>query len=186
MRLRIATGTFAAVIAATALAAQAALTTGTMLNGTITQSYSSKTAYVGQSVVLTNVTNDDGSGSIVSGKLYGHVSSVQKAGQGRPGKIALRFTKLVASNGATYAVDTTVTKMKVNTKNNTLKEAGGALAGMLIGNMIGKTLFHLSGGGIVGAAGGFLLAKNNREDVSIPSGSIVQVQIDAITRRQSQ
>ncbi|MDE2482642.1 MAG: hypothetical protein KGN02_10675 [bacterium] len=185
MRFRIASGTFAAVLVATTLVAQAALTTGTLLNGTITQGYSSKTAHVGESVVLNNVTNDDGSGSVVRGKLYGYVSSVQKAGQGRPGKIAFRFTELVTTSGATYSVNSTVTKMKVDTKNNTLKEAGGALAGMLVGNMIGKTLFHLSGGGIVGAAGGFLLAKNNREDVSVPGGTIVQVELNSITRRQS-
>ncbi len=184
MRLRIATGTFAVVMAATALVAQAALTRGTVLNGTITKSYSSKSAYVGEPVELTNVTNDDGSGTVVGGRLYGSVISVEKAGQGRPGKIRFRFTKLVTSGGV-YAVDTTVTKMKVNTKNNTLKEAGGALAGMLVGNMIGKTLFHLSGGGIVGAAGGYLLAKNNREDVTVPQDTIVQVEVHAVTRRQS-
>ncbi len=185
MRLRIATGTFAALVAATAIAAQAALGTGTLLNGTITKSYTSKSAYVGEPVELTNVTNDDGSGSVVGGRLYGTVTAVQKASQGRPGKIAFAFTKLVTSSGAVYAVNTNVTKMKANTKNNTLKEAGGALAGMLVGNMLGKTLFHLSGGGVVGAIGGFLLAKNNREDVTVPGGTIVQVHVDSITRRQS-
>ena len=185
MRSSITAGSFVALVCATAIAAQAALTTGSLLNGTISQSYSSNHAYVGEPVVLRNVTSDDGSGSVSRGTLYGTVSSVQKAGQGRPGRIAFRFTRLVTGSGATYAVNTSVTKMKANTKNNTLKEAGGALAGMLVGNMIGKTLFHLSGGGLVGAAGGFLLAKNNKEDVNVPAGSIVQVQVHSVTRRQS-
>lgn len=185
MRSSITAGSFVALVCATAIAAQAALTSGSLLNGTISQSYSSKNAYVGQAVALRNVTSDDGSGSVSSGTLYGTVSSVQKAGQGRPGRIAFRFTRLVTGSGATYAVDTSVTKMKANTSNNTLKEAGGALAGMLVGNMIGKTLFHLSGGGLVGAAGGFLLAKNNKQDISVPAGSIVQVQVNSVSRRQS-
>jgi len=185
MRSIVAAVSVGALIAATSLQALASLHSGSLLNGTISQSYSSNNAWVGESVVLTNVTSDDGSGSVSGGKLYGTVTSVQKASQGRPGKISIGFTRLVNGSGASYYVNTTVTKMQANTKNNALKEAGGAVAGMLIGNMLGKTLFHASGGGIVGAAGGFLLAKNNRENVNIPSGSVVQVQINSVTRRQT-
>jgi hypothetical protein len=175
----------AVIVSASVTGAQAALTTGSLLNGTITDNYSSNHAYVGQSVVLTNVTSDDGSGSVVGGKLYGHVSEVQPAGQGRPGKIAFRFVTLVLRNGATYSVDGYVTQMQVQTKNNAAKEAGGALAGMLIGNAIGKTLFHSSLGGVVGATGGFLLAKNNHQNVNVDAGTVVQVQLNSVVRRQS-
>lgn len=184
MRFRIAGGSLLAFVAATAIAAQAALTSGSLLNGTLNQDLSSNHAYVGQQVTLSNVTSADGSGSVVGGTLYGRVSSVQKASQGRPGKIQLEFSRLVTSR-ATYGVDTTVTQTQTSTKNNVAKEAGGALAGMLVGNMIGKTVFHTGMGGILGAAGGFLLAKNNRQDVNISHGTIVQVRVDSVTRRQS-
>ncbi len=185
MRIRIASGSMMALIAATAIAAQAALTSGSLLNGTINDNFSSNHATVGQSVTLSNVTSDDGSGSVTGGTLYGHVSAVQAASQGRPGKISFVFTKLVTGAGSTYYVDTTVTKMQAGTKNNTLKEVGGGLAGMLVGNMIGKTIFHTSAGGFLGAAGGFLLAKNNRENVNVPKGSVLQVRVNSVTRRQS-
>ncbi len=185
MRSSITAGTFAALVCATAIAAQAALTSGSLLDGTITQTYSSSSAYAGEPVVLRNVTSDDRSGSVSSGTLYGYVSSVQKAGQGKAGRIAFTFTKLVTGSGATYAVSTTVTQMQANTKSNGLKEAGGALGGMLVGNAIGKTLFQASGFGAVGAVGGFLLAKNNRQDISVAAGTVVQVQVNSITRRQS-
>jgi hypothetical protein len=185
MRSSITIGSFAALVCATVVAAQAALTTGSLLDGTITQTYSSKDAYAGQAVVLRNVTSDDRSGSVSNGTLYGYVSSVQKASQGKAGRIGFTFTKLVTGSGATYAVNTTVTQMEANTKNNGVKEAGGALGGMLVGNAIGKTLFHASGFGAIGAVGGFLLAKNNRQDISVPAGTVVQVQINSITRRQS-
>jgi len=185
MRLSLATGSFLALACATAIAVQAApLQSGSLLNGTVTQDYSSNHAVVGQSVVLRNVTSNDGSGYISGGTLYGHVSYVQKASQGRPGKIGFRFTRLVTSR-AEYGVDAEVTQMQAQTKNNALKEAGGALAGMLVGNAVGKTLFHTGGFGFLGAAGGFLLAKNNRQDVNVTAGSLVQVQINAVTRRQS-
>jgi len=185
MRSPIAAGSFAAILCATAIAAQAALTSGSLLNGTITQSYSSNHAYVGQPAVLKNVTSDDGSWSVSNGTLYGTVTSVQSAGQGRPGRIGFSFTRLVNGNGVSYTVNTSVTEIKANTKNNAGKEAGGALAGMLVGNAIGKTLFHMSGLGAVGAVGGFLLAKNNHQNINVDAGTIVQVQVNSITRRQS-
>ncbi len=173
-----------ALIASTAIAAQAALTSGSLLNGTINQDLSSNHAYVGESVTLSNVTSADGSGSVTGGTLYGRVSAVQPAGQGRPGKIALTFSRLVTSR-ATYSVDTTVTQTKTSTKNNTAKEVGGALAGMLVGNMIGKTVFHTGAGGFLGAAGGFLLAKNNKQNVNVTHGTVIQVRVNSVTRRQS-
>ncbi len=185
MRNPIFTAAFAAIFIASMAVASAALQSGSLLNGTINQNLSSNHAYVGQPVSLSNVTSDDGSGSVVGGTLYGSVTSVQKAGQGRRGQIAMVFTRLVTRSGATYAVNTTVTKTATSTKNNTLKEVGGAVGGMLVGNMLGKVLFHTGGGGIVGAAGGFLLAKNNNSDINIPAGSAVQVQINSIVRRQS-
>jgi len=185
MRSFIAAGSLVALVCATAIGAAAAPVPGSLLNGTLTQSYSSNHAYRGEPVVLRNVTADDGSGSVTGGTLYGTVSSVQPAGQGRPGRIQFEFYKLVTGSGATYSVNATVTRMKANTKNNALKEAGGTVAGMLVGNAIGKTLFHVGGFGAIGAVGGFLLAKNNHQNINVDAGTIVQVQLNSVTRRQS-
>ncbi len=174
------TGTALTAFMALTIVAAQALTSGSMLNGTLNQNLSSNHAYVGEPVSLSNVTG----GGVSGGTLYGYVSSVQKASQGRPGSIQLHFNRLVA-NGYTYTVGTNVTNANVSTKNNALKEAGGALAGMLVGNAIGKTVFHTGIGGVVGAAGGFLLAKNNRQDVNMPAGTTVQVQVVSVVRRQS-
>jgi hypothetical protein len=185
MRLRITIITLIALLFVTTIGANAALTQGTLLDGTIDGNYSSNHAYAGQAVTVSNVRNDDGSGSVHNATLYGYVYAVQKAGQGTPGKIRFRFTELVNGNGARYTIDSRVTNVNVQTKNNAAKEAGGALAGMLVGNAIGKTLFGGSAGGAVGAAGGFLLAKNNRQDVNVSAGSYIQVEILSVTRRQS-
>ncbi|HTV92818.1 MAG TPA: hypothetical protein VMG98_08895 [Verrucomicrobiae bacterium] len=184
MRFRTAVAALAGLMLATAVAAGAQIAPGTLLDGTIDGDYSSNHAYAGQSVTVSNVRSDSGS-AVRNGRLYGYVYSVQKAGQGTPGKIRFRFTELVNGNGVRYTIDSRVTNVNVQTKNNAAKEAVGALAGMLVGNAIGKTLFGASGGGIVGAAGGFLLAKNNRENVNVPSGSYIQVELLSVTRRQS-
>ncbi len=173
---------------ATLLGMQAALAApapGTQLNGVLTTELTSKNAYVGEPVTLTNVTSANGSNSIVGARLYGTVTSVTPAGQGRSGQIAIRFTRLSLHSGTSYAVDGVVTGMKVNTKSNALKEAAGAVGGMIIGNMIGKTIFHMSGGGFLGAAGGYLAARNNRENITIPQGSVVGVRLNVIRRQPS-
>jgi hypothetical protein len=91
---------------------------------------------------------------------------------------------MVMSDGSTYAVDGVVTGMQAQTRTNAAKEAGGAVAGMLIGNAIGKTIFHAGGGGVVGAIGGFLVAKNNRQNMAIAAGTTVTVHMLSV-RRQS-
>jgi hypothetical protein len=184
MRIRIAGAVLAGIMMVTMTVAQAALGSGSLLNGTIDQNLSSNHAYVGETVTLSNVTSDDGSGSVIRGRLYGQVTEVQPAGQGTPGKLRMHFTRLVTPHG-TYNVDTRVNGVQAQTKSNAGKEAGGALAGMLVGNAIGKTLFHLGGFGILGAAGGFLLAKNNRQNVNITAGTVVQVQVLSVSRRQA-
>ena len=186
MRLHTTIAAVLALVFVATLTASAAPQVGTMLDGTIDQNLSSNHAFAGQTVSLSNVTSDDGSRNVRGARLYGTVSEVQSAGQGRPGRIRLNFTTLILANGARYAVNTTVTNMRVETKSNAVNEAGGALAGMLLGNAVGKTLFGGSAGGAVGAAGGFLLAHNNRQNINIPQGSVVQVQLNSVTRRQSQ
>ena len=163
-------------------AAHAAPYAGAQYAGTITKTLDSGSAYVGEPVTLTHVTSE--SGDVAGATMYGSVTRVVKAGQGRPAELQMTFSRLRLSNGTNYAINGVVTGMQANTKNNTLKEVGGAVAGMLIGNMIGKAIFHASGGGFLGAAGGFLVAKNNRENMSVPAGSGVRVTLRAV-RRQS-
>jgi hypothetical protein len=168
------------LLPATALAQPSA---GTQLRGLLRNSVDSKGAYVGQAVYVDNVASADG--SIQGATLRGTVAAVQHAGQGTPGKLQLHFSSLLLQNGRHYYVDGRVTQMNANTKSNALKEAGGAVAGMLVGNAVFKTLFHSSLGGAVGAAGGFLVAKNNKENMTVPAGSVISVYLASVALRQS-
>ena len=154
---------------------------GGELTGGITAGLDSKTAFVGEDVILSGVSSADG--SIHNATLYGSVTEVSHPSQGRAAQLDIHFERLQLRNGATYRVDGVVTQMNVNTKNNALKEVGGALAGMLIGNAIGKTVFGASGGGIVGAIGGFFVAKDNKTDVVVPQNSLVTVHLISARRQ---
>jgi Glycine zipper len=164
----------AAALAFVPLAASAQVSPGTDLVGTMSGSIDSKSAVIGQQVVITNVHSLDN--NITGATMYGHVCDVQAAGQGTPGKLQICIDKLNTRSGNTYVLDGRVVGAQVNTKSNALNEAGGAVAGMIIGNIIGKRV-GTNMGGLLGAAGGYLYAKNARQNVTIPANTPVTVQV---------
>jgi hypothetical protein len=168
----------AALIAGLPISALAQIAPGTALVGTIDQSLNSANVQPGQPFTVSNAhtTNYDVRGATI----YGHVASVQRAGQGTPGKIRLAFDKINTRSGAVYQIAGYASNVNVQTKNNTLKELGGAAAGALVGGL----LFH-GVGALVGAGAGGLFAKNNRENVTVPSGSQLTVNVVRM-RRQPQ
>jgi hypothetical protein len=179
---RLTTLAAAALVALAPLAASAAITPGTTLVGTMDQSLNSGSAQVGQRFTMSNVHSQDN--NINGATIYGHVAAVTHASQGRAGGIQLAFDKLHTQSGGSYALDGRAINVQQNTKNNTLNEAGGAVAGMIIGNIIGKKL-GTNVGGLAGAAGGFLYAKNAKQQVTIPQNAVVSVQV-LQARRQAQ
>jgi hypothetical protein len=183
MRVFLGALAMAAFVSSTIPHAALAQYAGEQFAGALATPVDSRTGYVGEPVKIVNVYNERG--TINGATMYGRVTSVTHAGQGRPGRIQLTFTRLVLPSGATYAVDGVVTGAKINTKSNAVKEAAGTVAGMAVGNIIGKAIFGLSGIGLLGAAGGFLLAKNNRQDVTISRGSAVRVTLRTARRQAS-
>ena len=171
---RIATLFAAFAIAFVPLAASAQITPGTELSGTLDQSIDSKSAVVGQQVTISNVHSLDN--NVTGAKVYAHVCDVQSAGQGRPGKLQLCFDTLKTRSGGTYAINGRVTAAQVNTKSNAVNEAGGAVAGMILGNIVGKKL-GTNVGGLLGAAGGYVYAKNAKQNVTMPANSTITLQV---------
>jgi hypothetical protein len=143
----------------------------TDLSGILGSALDSKSAFVGEAVTLRDVTSFDG--SIRGAMLFGSVTDVTRPGQGRNARVALHFDKLRLSDGSTKQIDGFVLSMKVQTKSNAAKEIGGAVLGMLVGS----ALFGVGGGSIIGAAGGYVVAKDNRSDVVIPENTDVTVRL---------
>jgi hypothetical protein len=170
----------AALVAALAFApalASAAITPGTSLVGNMDQSISSSNAQVGERFTMSNVHSQ--SNDIHGATLYGHVSSVTKPSQGRNATIQLAFDKLHTLAGNSYAIVGSATQVQTNTKSNALKEAGGAVAGAVVGSLIFRTILHSNVGVPLGAAGGYLAAKNNRAGIEIPQNAVVTMQVES-------
>jgi hypothetical protein len=159
---------------ACAQAASAQIIPGTKLTGNINSEFNSKSATVGERFTLTNVHSENS--DITEAEIYGHVAHVQKAGQGTPGKIELAYDKLKTRSN-TYTIEAHTTNVTVNTKSNATKEALAAAGGALVGGLIGK-----GWGAVIGGGSGYIYAKNNRQDVTIPGGSFVTVEITSSQR----
>lgn len=147
---------------------------GMQFEGTLSQSVSSRDAWVGEQLVLVNVNSVDQ--TITGARMFGRVVEVQKPGQGRNAEVLIRFDTLQMPNGTLYPVIGEVTHVQVKTQNNAAKEVLGTFGGMIVGNILGKWL-GTNAGGVLGAAGGYLVAKNSREDVTIPANSTVSVRL---------
>jgi hypothetical protein len=159
----------ALVVASAPLAAAAQLAPGTTLTGNLDQNLNSKTAQIGQTITISNVASPDH--DINGAVIYGHVDAVQRAGQGTSGSIHLAFDKLDTRAGTVYRIRGYATDMKVVTKSNATKEIASTAGGALIG-------------GLLGGGAGYAISKNSRQNVTIPQGSLVTVQITR-SRRQS-
>ncbi|MGD0053255.1 MAG: hypothetical protein ABSD03_15740 [Vulcanimicrobiaceae bacterium] len=159
----------AAVLGLAPLAATAQVGPGAILHGTIDQNLSSNHAWVGERVTLSSVYSDNG--AIRHARVIGYVREVVPAGQGTSGKIRLSFDELYAPAG-TFKISARVRSIEAVTKTNAGKEAGGAVAGGIIGGLLGHGI-----GAVLGAGGGYLLAKNNRQNVAISAGTPVTIQL---------
>ncbi len=121
--------------------------------------------------------------------LVGTVTQVQRASQGRRAALGVEFNSLRMADGATVNINASLTQSQQhkNGAQSGARVAIGAIGGMLIGNAIGKTIFHTGGGGAVGAIGGGLLGANNQANFTVPAGSNMTVTLNqnAYVRRQS-
>jgi hypothetical protein len=165
----------AALFAAIPLGALAQIAPGTILIGTIDQDLSSNHVQPGTPFTISNAhtPNYEMNGATI----YGHVASVQAAGQGTSGKITLAYDRVSTPSGD-YRIDGYTQNVDVQTKSNAGKTVGGAAAGALVGGLLGHGV-----GALLGAGAGAAIAGNNRQNVLIPQGSAISVQIVRIRRQ---
>jgi hypothetical protein len=149
------------------LAASANFPAGTTLNGTIQQDINSKTAQDGQRFTMVTP-----SGS----KIVGHLSEVDRANIGRKAHIKLNFDKIRFTDGTSVPLSATLVGVTQHKQVNYVQAAGQVLGGMVVGNIIGKAV-GTNLGGLVGVAGGGLLAANTSTNIDIPAGAAAQIQL---------
>jgi hypothetical protein len=159
---------------------------GTRFSGTLSTDLNTASAQVGDKFAMALTPpypNDDP--AFANAYVSGHVATVQRAGQGTPAKLELAFDRVVFPDGRTEPIAAEVVSLDEKHQSAIPQQAIGALGGMLLGNAIAKTVFQSSAGGIIGAAGGFLYANNQKTNFIVPKSSTVTVEVET-PRRQSQ
>ena len=146
-------------------------------------------AHVGDRFVMDVVPPyPSGNPAFQGGIIAGEVTSVTTAGQGRKPSLGVQFDYLRLADGSTVDISATMTDdQRKDEHKNGFKVALSTLGGMLLGNAIGKTVFHTGGGGAVGAAGGLLYGLNGKSNFQLPSGSNVLITLNQTVtiRRQA-
>lgn len=150
------------------------LASGTDVTASMNQTIDSGTATTGEHFTMTvQPPYPQGSSAFHGGQLYGHVTQVIPAGQGRNAELQIAIDKMVLPDGAQGYPQLSVLTQQTQAHNNTTKVALSALGGMAVGNWLGKAVFQTNAGGAVGFIAGALIASNNRSNVSIAQGSQV-------------
>ena len=150
------------------------LASGTMINATMNQTLDSGSAQVGQKFTMTVVAPYPRSdGQFAGASLTGHVTSVVPAGQGSNPQLAFAIDRISLTNGAQGHPILMVQSQETQRHDNTANVAATAVAGMLVGNWVGKAVFNSNAGGAVGLVAGALYASNKRTNVSLKQGSEV-------------
>jgi len=161
-------------------AAKPPIPNGSSINATLLTDANTKSAYVGQPIKLAVKGPFPTNGALLAGAtLFGSVMAVQSASQGRAASIELTVNSIqLAGSSVQQPLVAKITKINVSQKSNVTNEAAGTLGGMLIGNWIGKAIGTSKGvGGLVGAAGGYLLTSNGKQNLDVAAGSTVSLQL---------
>jgi hypothetical protein len=168
---------------------QLTLYQGAQINARMRNTIDTGKAHVGDRFVMDVVPPYPSGNPVFQGAIIaGEITSVQPAGQGRKPALGLQFDYLRLADGSTVDISATMTQdARKDESKNGLKVALTTLGGMLLGNAIGKTIFHIGGLGAVGAAGGFLYGLNSKTNFQLQSGSNVQITLNQTVtiRRQT-
>jgi len=150
------------------------LASGTTVDAKMNQTIDSGSARIGQRFTMTVVAPFPQSNpQFANATLTGHVTNVVSAGQGTNAQLAFAIDKIALANGATGHPILMVQSQETQRHDNTMNVAASAVAGMLVGNWVGKAVFQSNAGGAVGAIAGALYASNKKTNVSLTQGSQV-------------
>jgi hypothetical protein len=169
--------TLSAVVRDGAQAMDVNLPAGSVLDGKLQQDIDTKYAQDGQRFTL--VTS---AGSVIRG----HLSQVVRANVGRKAHVTLNVDTIRFTDGTSAALSADVIGIEQKKTTNVGQAIGTVVGAMIVGNILGKAV-GTNAGGIVGVAGGALLAANTSQNIVVPAGSGVRMKLTAplVTRQQA-
>ena len=180
-----------ALLPVAASAATMTIPAGTEFNATLDNSINTATANVGDGFTAhVQPPYPYGNAVFTNAVINGEIVNVQRAGQGKKPALEVRFTTIHFYDGSSAPIDGYLVASQQRTQQKSgARVVATTLAGMLVGNALGKVLFGSSSrmGGWVGAAGGFLVGQNYQANLEIPQNAQMTVRLrrSMAVRRQA-
>lgn len=151
---------------------------GNMVTSRMNQTIDSGSAHNGDKFSLTVLTPYPSNNSAYDhAQLYGHVTRVIAAGQGQNPVLEFGIDRIVLTGGRQANVSMLLQSQETQRHNNIGNVVLTAVGGMIVGNMIGKSLLKTNLGGPAGLIAGALYANNKKTNVSLRQGSIVVTEV---------
>ncbi len=149
-----------------------------IIHTSLQSTINTKTAHVGKQISA-SVVAPHANARLQGATIVGHLTFVQHAGRGTNPGVAGVSDRIVFSNGTSSPIACAPLGTMKGSPNRSsgARTAGGALAGMAVGNMLGKSLFGGNAGGAVGAIAGGAMARNVRQDITIPAGTKMDLEL---------
>jgi cell division septation protein DedD len=180
MRTRASWATLIAVVLVfcSIAAVRADVPANTDVFATLQDTLDTRTAKAGDAVVMTvtGVLPADApdAHALQGATIRGHVQQAYAATPTKKAYIGILFDTVTLTDGRTFPYPAKVVALQKKRSINAVQAAGEVLAGMVVGNMLFKTMGS-SAGGPLGAVGGAVYASQMAQNFKIPSSSTVKM-----------
>lgn len=148
---------------------------GDIVAGKLQQTLSSKTAHDGDTFSMPEQdTLFHHNAALHGATIDGHVENVSPAGPTHKATMNIYFDDVKMADGSTLPLSAKVDSLAAPTHHvrDAMLIAGGAIAGHVAGNKMGK-----GHGGLLGAGAGFALASAMKSDIVLKSGTVVKLKL---------
>ena len=166
----------------TAMSGQAAggavvIPAGTHFYGKLDQPIGTKTSSDGTPFTLTQTDTMFHKNAALHGDVInGHVENVHAAGPAHKPSMTVVFDNITLADGTKAPVNVKIVSMNAfEPKSHHMRTLGLMAGGAIAGHMAAGQKH----GGLLGAAGGYALSQTLKTDISVPAGSVIEVQFQA-------
>lgn len=169
------TTTNSAQNAAMPAAGQVVVPAGTDFYGRLQEPISSKTSHDGDKFELQQTDTLLHKEPALHGTtVEGHLENVQAAGAMRKPGMTIVFDDIVLADGSKAPVNVQlVSAHAFDAKTHHLRTIGLMIGGAMAGHMMHAKTGH--GGGLLGAAGGYVLSQSLKTDIAVPAGTVLEL-----------
>ena len=149
---------------------------GTTFDGKLDKEVSSKTAKDGDTFTLTEADTMVKKDAALHGAVIeGHLAGITAAGVGKKPGMTIVFDDIKMPDGTTAPINVQLMNVGAfDAKSHHWRTAGMMIAGAMAGHMAAKAAGK-SHGGLMGAAGGYLLSQQIKSDIDVKPGTMIEV-----------